>query len=1428
VGLIDIDIPETPKRKGRRKEVAGPYRDQSSVKSIRKEATKREHRKIPPAPRKSKGTTHASGIPARRKAKRIKDRSLDKALDILNDAPRTPTQVVSEAKRGVKPPDSKQWRAAFPKAAKKADENFIRNVASKEGVKADPLAEFVISTAATGGVGAAAKGVGALAKSALAARAGSELASAGATVAGKAVEAGAKGIAARTASKVGTSARAGAKRLRTAPERTVRRVRETPKRIKSAPKRAQRAATTKDGRRAARKGAARKARRHPVRTGYGSAAVSPVPLPGDADQRARAFAKGTYDAFTKHPGEVAETTAHGAIGFLTAPLGIAAASVDSAKKGSAAPLGKELKAFGEGTADMISKLASGDPKTVEETTRKETGAVPFIPVPHLIRRAKGTRLYEDTVRGKIRGKVEGKRAKTRARRMDDAKAKAESGEYVSRKKAKKIKHPVKDTARTNEYYVNRAIGRFIEKQRSRHYISREDARMRSGPLAGRMATESVAKKLRKSKGTNQSEINHGEALRILGKHGIPVNERGYAYVKRVAEGYAPWKYGDTPQGAVLDRHAAKYLLDHPEAFKDKHVAAGLETLNKRSAEIGGHSPRNQFQAQLDNIINPILKEEGRTPILKPEEMVPDPAVSVLRTAVPKRTDPWNRSEALSYARDLAEVKGKSRAKALVIRKQIMDSMEGLMKPPEHGGAEGGVSTTRAVAWTPGMEAAMVKAARREGKRLGLTEPTPYLADKFPKGLGEAPSPTFKAEIPLNKIWPSRGIAAKSGNALADLESTLFHSLEVPLQRKATVKGFSRIMDNIARPVENKHLFTTREAERLTNMGKVPDGTLFVRRQALRALLEEADQVTPEAFSAAVAREIEIGQKLSTGEQIASAIKQADDMGLKGDKVVPVDAVAMHELMAQLNGPMGVSVGVGRATNFASRAILNSPAFELSQFAQEGLPMAAALSRDVANVPRAIAAVKHIKDFPPEIQAEIMAAVGSSSGLMGAPTLKALRSDSFLNPARIAAHPKAWQAFWRLANGTYLGRFDKARAGLMRETGAIAKIEGDFKRAEKGFQLWRSSAGNLFKDMDSAVKAMKGMTPEERAAFVASHPKLGDRLQKSMNGLAGNWNSFTAFEKNIAPFTIFYAFQRYSVLWTLYHFPMDHPVVATALALTGQVNAQELQRIAAEHGGASPTPLDYAKPVVGDRVLPSGSRFTTVLGAPQQAILEGKPTAALGSLPPPVSIPLEAAVGKNFYTEQPLGENGWLYMLRQGANLSPLSRFFGLPDLGKTQSPGSKVFEQQDPLRSKRSVLNPYIGQSADNFGEEKRIEKEFDAKYGLGDIPGPFDSKLVQDLLYGNDGKPKPEMLPKVLDEIHKAERASNYIKRKEAPFLPPSSDFTDVQKELLQAVEDAWQTGPNAEPEEGGSKYSGSNKYSSDNKYLGGNKYLSGNKYAE
>lgn len=1397
---------DQPKRKIKRPEAAGPYRSQSSVPSIRKKATRAEHYAAPSPTRSSSSGGSSSSrspaspspepfaVPSLPKAIAKKKRQLHSetqrkikrlsALSLLERETRTkhraegqPATILRQAAtHGTFPPAVEE--AKYPRAAQKAADTAMGKLATHENLgEPEDITHAIEIASLAGGAGAAVKG------------------------AAKGIEeVGLKTIASKGASTAESAATRAAKSVRSYPARKVAKVKSAPARIKSAPSRARRAASTKEGRRAAAQQTARSARRHPVRSTYGAAAVSPVPLPGELDKRARAFAKGTAAALT-HPGKVAETTGHGYLGFLTSPLAVAGAGLESVEQGSPKPLGKEVGTLASGTVGMAKKLASGNPKTVEETTLQETGLVPFTPVPHIIRRVKGTKAYEDA-RSSLRGKVEGKRAKTRDARVKAEKEAMEADQPVAPKKVRKIRHSVEDTQHRGEHYALRRTGAFIEKQRSRHHTSRQMSRIESeGEISGQKVTEHVAKPLRKSKGTNQKAQNDGDVLRMLVKHGLPLNDTGRAYVEMIHRNWPKYEHGDTPPGKLLDRNATKWIIDHPDIFKGKRGAAllkSVERFDKQSSGVG-ISDRNRYLGQLNVVVNPIRKAEGKPPRLKPEEMIPRKAEQFLPKRNVDRNGEWTRGEALDLliSREkelhaLRQAKDYGRAK-LLERKQrgLVQSLKGLMKPPSHGGAEGGVSTTHAEAWTPEMEKRMVNQVRAEHPRLGLREPAAYVADRVPSGLkGAAKLPDYAAQLPIRKIWPNSGKAAMSGNAESSFESLMHHSAEAPRSRAAAVRGLNRIFNQASLKVNGRRYTTGAQAERAYNLHQAPPNAILVRTQALKSLLEGEHTLDSQGFLHKLEGEIEHGQELAAAKDLAGGIEAAKWM--EGEKFAWMDANTMHELMGHMKGVTDpVSRGFGHATNAATRTILNSPAFEAAQFAQEGIPMAAALGRDVVNLPKAVGALKEISHFPPEIQAQISAVYGSSVGLRGAPALKAVKAEGYMDPIRAAGSKQAWRHAWETISGIKLSKFDRARAGRMREGAGIAKFEGDFKKAAKGFNVWRRSANNLFKDMEWAVEKMKGMTPGERQAWAVAQPKLADRIMTNMNKMGGNWNSFTVFEKHVQPYAIFYPFQRYSVLWTLFHFPLDHPVVATALSMMGEVNAQELQKIAARTG-STPNILDYTKPVVNGKVLPAGLRFSAILGGVQQAIVSGKPAQALGSLSPGLSLPVEALEGKSGYTGQPLGESGWEYLLRQGANLSPFFRFVGLPDVGKKKTPGSQAFGEQDPLKDWRSFGDPFIGQTGQQFAHEKHLERGFKQKYDKYRIPSTLDSPAVQEGLAQLEKDPSalPRLSKELLKGVHTQEQGKEIVKRYEKRFYPPGG-FNKAQEKYLETAGQAWESGP-------------------------------------
>lgn len=1473
-----------PKRKKGRGRISptGPYLAQSGNKKLRSQASPAEHRAFSygstsvakrarrlerrdaadaaQAKREAaKATTAVNKAKASRpietlrkaeaKLKRREDPKLREATRRLRHAlasqalykarERTPEGTPSKANE-----PERALKSVAPRAYRKS--HRIASSPSSSGGLGQPEDLTTAITLAAPGAGLAgglaAKGLEATGER-LAARLGSKAAEKVASEAEQsATQAVGKTAVERLRVRAGDHVKARVERAKTAPERAGRRVRE-------APTRARRAITTKAGRRAAAKRAGRSAARHPIRSGAAGLAVLPVKpegggvLPGDPLNRLSAFGKGELAAALGHPGKYAETTAHAGLGALAYPLVLGGAGVESIKKGSPEPLIEQGERAVAGTKKMVGDLASGDARRVERNALQESGAVPFIPVPAVLRRLKGTKAYEDA-RAAARAFAEGKRAPKREAAVAADKAAQETGAYRSRKSQRKISRsqPVPDTARPGEHYVNRAVGRTIEKHRSRHRIAREFARITHEESQARKVVEEIAKPLRKSGKTTQKDVaDLGTALRIVGRYGLPHNEaKGMAFVERLHNGWPKGEAGKSPGGVALDRHATAYIISHPEIFRNPKFWEGVGRLDKLQKEVAT-SPRHQFMAQLDQLVNPIRAEQGKHPFLKPEEMVPPEALKLLpkregllpsqvkelqtvkelerRGMVPKGTAPkgghlalatrpesvgeWSRSEAFDYLAQLKKSRdGATRVRAAQLQNALEDAGGGrrLMAPAEHGGAEGGVSTTRAVPWTSEMLQRHLKQIRPELKRLGLREPTPYLADVLPSKMpgGE---PSYGTGLP-RAVHASQGLAAKSGNAIADFDQMLHHSAVLPRRRAAMVTGLNRIFDHFSRKVAGHRYLTHSQVEKAINNHEWPAGTVPVRTQMLRSLLEGDTPAAESEFKQALAAELEHGQALIGGgkEELRAAMEAAKAHGVKGEKFAPMDAVAIHELMGHLEGPGAVTQWAGHGSNFATRTILNSPAFEASQFFQEGIPGAIALGRDVVNIPRAVKQIKAINDLPIAEQNRIRAVMGASVGLRGAPNIK--ETEGFLDPVKAAAPKKAWRHAWELVNGSKISRFDIARSGKFREVAALARIEGDLKRANKGFDGWRHSARNLFKNEAQAVKDMKGMDGSERALYIAEHPRLGDNIVKDMRGILGNWDAFTVFEKHIAPFAIFYPFQRFSALWTLYHFPLDHPAAATAMAMLGAVNAAEVKKAAEAEGGA-PSVLDYTKPVInGKSILPAGQRFSTGLGAIQQAVLEHKPMQALQGLNPAIQLPIEALTGKNAYTGQPLGEHGAEYLARQAANLSPFLRFLGVPEAGSSKSPGSQAFAQQDPLRQQRSLFDPLIGQSVKQFAKEKRLEKDFETKYGEGNIPGPFDSQMVIDLLYGGKGgTPQPALLPHVLRRIHEAEAAAQRVKRAEAPYLPKSKPFSQLQKELLQAVEDAWETGPTSTQ---GGKYAG------------------------
>lgn len=525
------------------------------------------------------------------------------------------------------------------------------------------------------------------------------------------------------------------------------------------------AAEESSGVKAAAKVAGRKAARHPLRSGYVATAASPVPLPGELDKRARAFAEGTAGALAHHPGKTLATTGEAVLGAFTSPLAIGGAAVESAKKGSLAPLEATAANLGKGTARMVGNLASGDPRRVERTTLEETGLTPFIPAPAIGRALKDTDAYA-ALRGDVRGAVEGARERTRAKRIAAEKAAQESGRFTE---PQEIRSSVPDSGRPGEHYVFRAAGRLREKQRARHGVSRAVTRMlESGNHWSKREAQAIIKELRRSPLVGGGKgADAGDVLRFAAKHGLRADERsGIAATEEALASYPAPVHGRTPSGVFQDRHAARWILDHPGIWKDEHFWKAVKIFKAGSEKVGT-SERNRWLASADNVVNPALAREGRQAVLKPEEQIPDATTRLLNQLVPDRKGTeWSRSEAWDLIGDLragidkAAADDPQRPILKAKARRLEKTLDGLMKPPEHGGPKGGISTTRSVAYTPEMLRRFVDRMEAEHASRSLDKPAAYVADVIPSAAkGADRAPNYAGGIPARKVWPSTGRAA---------------------------------------------------------------------------------------------------------------------------------------------------------------------------------------------------------------------------------------------------------------------------------------------------------------------------------------------------------------------------------------------------------------------------------------------------------------------------------------------------------------------------------------------------------------------------------------------------------------------------------------------------------------------------------------------
>jgi hypothetical protein len=1372
---VKVSVPYAPTRKGKEAEqkarghVQVPYSPTPTGKSAERKA---QHRAAKKAQRQST-----------RKARRIEANAL-KSLSHANvPKPRTAKQanVIRKARSETHfEQPSETWRKANPRAAKRVDKARFKYIAEHENLgEPEDITHAIEAAGLAAGVGGAVKGAikaGEIGGEVLLAK---DAASGAASVASSA---GSKVAKVAREAKGGLKARAGAK---------AERIRTMPERIKTAPKRAKRAATTKTGRRAATRGAARKARRHPVRTGYGAAAVSPVPLPGEADKRARAAAEGTFNAVTQHPGETLETTLRSLPAAITGPAALLGAAGSSAIHGTPKPLINTASEQAKGVAKIASDTFSGDPKKAEEAARKEGSLAFLTPLPAVTR----LKPYE-----KARGAVREGAAKVRGKI-------ASKGEAANRS----VRHAPEGV----EQNVFAATARHEARKKTALIKQRADNPQR---VAAAHHERQVTKAI--SKAPKGSHV----ALQTLAEYGIR-DPKHAALVREKGP-------GDAQLVKALD-----YVDTHPEVFKSKSFKEALKAVGDASrtapAAVVGKGERARLMQQGDVFGH-----------VRPEHMVPPKARQF--TSATTREGAW--ADLASADKQLTQLKKRGRerldqAKVLKGAERVQALKEGkalykdaralrasnqklydALDPFTRSGAK--VDTSARTPYEGRMldeYKAKVEASRKEAGMAPAIYTHHSEANTAGRGTGmenRFPTNAGRAE------HMREGNLAKADNLDRSLEGLLRGTVHMPRLRAAG-KQFGRdFVQGFKTP------FKIDGKEKIVGQGS-KDWTAITAPRTKEN--PNGGQFDPKSWARFPLREWKnaIKDPFTEDSALVGLLTDAEQGKVKGSEpwiLMPREAI--KEARAQISPEHNpITQTANRFSRIASRSILGTnPAWAIAQIPAEGIPLLMA-KPSLLNPVKFASLERDIQRYKKTNPEEAMAlqATAGASPLNSAANRTPLDMQETYTPAlwdkgaKALTRGKTARTMVSFAKLKALGTFDVKRQNEYRTLLAAAE-------ADKRFRSWHGGLTGLFDSSAKLSHQFRGKSRAELWNWLTKDPKGKVELQKItdyVDAIQGNWTAFTRNERALAPLAIFYPFLRYSLRWTLWTFPKTHPITATLAYTLGQANANQLEKLV---GGRLQNPIAYTYPAYQNEqneteVLPGGSRISPGQSSLTQAVATGNPAQVLSSANPFIGAGITGLTGIEPFTgEKSSLPQGWAAVNQLLSMPAPLR--LAKVKIGG-QSPASKAYEALDPYKTARSIGFPFIPQTGAKFKATEDLSKAFGKKYGKGHVPSALDSPRAQEVLFGPNGKVDQKALKEYIKEIHASEVASGKVKKAEEPFYPPGPGWSQEQTEALQAIEDAWKTGPNGEPEEvTGGKYSGSSKYSSGNKYLEGNKYTEGNKY--
>lgn len=1310
-----------------KKEVAGPYRSQSSVPKIKKKATKSEHRKVrvrptpPPSPTRQ-DVEEALGKGYRKKGKFYRRSSGGDPKRVL-DALRDPAEKITGPN-----PVREYVKDELENTAKAVKQNYdperIGKAPTSEQVRALGTLASAVPLGKSGSVAATALSKG-----------GERLAEKG----------GVKALVKRGAKAGGSRAAAKAERVRTAPARGAKAVKRAPAKVKAAPRTAKRAVTTSEGRRSAARGAARKTAQHPLASFGGASVVanqSGADIPGV--KQAGAFVEGHAKALVENPGKTLETTARAIPGIVTGPAALLGSAGSSIVHGTPKPLTTELKKQGEGLVEVGEKLLSGDPKEVQKTVEDDVGLSVVAPAPALSR-VRNTKAWK-TPRGKLRARVAKGREETRSKRRQEA---ADFKVGARSKKPRKVRHAVRDSA-TGEERILRRTGKRIEGHRQRVLESRAAARAKAqGEREALLASAPVIKEIRKSK-LSKGDHNIGDTLSTVVQYGIS-RDRAKADEQLAEVEASIGKVGpdEIPAETITDLANIRWLRDHPEAFDDKHFWNAVDAYKRQAKEIE-HSGRKKFLAVGDVAKLPRPEERLERGVRVGGRTIATKFYRDKDTLDKKQAQLHElRQDAKIAAEGAARAKPEDRARYEAVRAKMAaeaKSLERDLKDYRAGFKQA--------------EKDYVRDAREVVRATGRETPA-YVKDIKPvQGLEGLPK--FPGGRSARKQHMAMSEQSRRGNIFArDFDTLVNQSIAEPRMRRAMHRATTDFVDTWAVPVKGQRYLTSKEIERAINRGEIDQDQYAVLHSQF--------------FKQAILDPHKGGEDFTN--QLKSEIRSRANE--PGHKYVVMPKEALNEFVHQMEPPKGMDKMLGGANRFLSRAILGySPAWMVAQLVAEGIPAATAVGLNPARWARiAKYLAREERQLSQQDRATLDGTVGESAGVTPHPQTQ-LKPDTNLQASRffrLSERNRLGRALLKGATGDALGTFDRWKGGKYRKIVAAAK-------ADREVNKFTTSLSELYKGQRSISEALKGKPLKQQMEYFAKNPAEAARLERYLDDVMGNWRAMTRLEAKFAPAVIFYPFVRYSLRWMFWSFPKQHPVKATILYFLAQQNAEELEKLI---GGKPQNWIDYAVPVYtgasgSNAVLPGGTRIAPGTNALITAIGSGKVEAIASGLNPAIGIGGAAIYGVDSFTGEKVAETPaehGLLALNALLSLPAPVRYFHLNEVGDEQSVASKVFEGADPNRSARSVGFPFLPLSGDRYRGAQRFGKDLGTKY---DNPVPSLPPEIWEAAYAGDWRAAQKLRRLRI----RAEAAGDRVKAAEAPYFDePGKELSKEGSEILQYI---------------------------------------------